>query len=815
MMLPVRRFATVADFAFFLILGLLLLPSLSSAQVTSRDPNFTPAILKTGLSSPDGVVFRPPTGDLLITQSGNNQVSSVNPNSGAVTLFANASSGPDKIAVRSSDGLVAVTTSGFGPVAFFSSTGISQGTPDLGATLIATFPIFFSSGDRACLAGLSFDTMGNLFVAAGPGSTDSNGCLPNSTWAVFEFPGVNPATATPIEVVPFPVFVVIQDMVFTAAPLNPVPGGASGTLYALDSEGANVYEIELAGGCEGLCANTIANLDPDTNPRGIAVDPLLGDVYVTQFDGTQILKIPARGQSDNPPPPATFAFGFTGSDSGDTLRLAFDTTGNLYVNEIGNGNLWKFTRASGATAQLPLLPGIINTFTFVNPNPAMSDQIQTILIPASAKLNGAAFIQDIFVSVDPGTLNSTLSGGTTGDPSFFGGTSVPSGTTCAQVPSAHSNCVVVVQKCYDAHHNPFEICPVQEPSTSPDLIQLSFTYSTAPSLPNPAFLIGFDNGNGQDITDITIADCCSGGTKSLCSKTFDASLPNPNGDADFSLAITPDPIPLNSSSSTSATVTVTSLNAFSATIFLSVGDVPPGFTASLTAPSVSLPASGTAPDGLTVGISSSATTATLATIISNLLAAGCIDNGGIANAFTSKLSAAQADISSGQIKTAINVLMALRDQVQAQSGKHLAASCTTTFPLIVQGSSNQEEHSASANIVYSPSAVIATNVTGLITSLKMSVSSADPITGFVTDSSGNGLQGAVLGIFDSLNHLVTTSSTSDVTGFYYFSNTSLLGSGAAYTVQVTTFPGTFTSSTPASQPFTWGGKGLAFNFTLQ
>jgi sugar lactone lactonase YvrE len=808
MLQPGRHFSGLST---LLVLGMLLLPHLSSAQstVTSNDPNFTPSVLKSGLSFPDGVVFRPPAGDLLVSQSGNNQISTVDATSGMVHSFATTSAAPDKIAVRASDGLVAVMTGTFGPVAFFSSTGISQGTANLGTAIIAAFPSAFAGTTVACVSGLSFDTAGNLFVAAGPGSTQSNGCPVNSTWAVYEFAAASPASATPTQVAIFPGSVVIQDMVFSAArpPL--------GTLYALDSEGGNVFEISLSGACGefGICPTSIATVDVNVNPRGIAVDPLLGDLYVTEFDSTEILKIPAHGNQDGPSSPATFATGF----SGNTLRLAFDIQGNLYVNEIGVGNLWKFTRASNATTQQPLTAGKINALTFINPNPTMSDQIQTILIPASANLNGAAFIQDIFVSVDPATLNATLSGGTTGDTGFFGGAPVPAGTTCAQVPSAassptHPNCVVIIQKCYNANHIPFEICPVQEPTASTDLIQLTFTYAGAQTLTNPAFLIGFDNGDGQDITDITIADCCSGGTKSLCSKTFDASLPA--GSGDFSLAISPDPVNLTTSSPTSATVTVTSLNGFASTIALAVSDIPAGFTASLSPTSVSLSSGSTASSGLTVGTASSATTSSITTTITNLLAAGCIDNAGIANAFTSKLSAVQANISTGQIQTAINILMAFKDQVQAQSGKHISASCTTVFPLVVKGTAtNGEVRLASANITFTPATVLTTNVAGLIISLKMSASSADPITGFVTDSTGNGVQSVTVSILNSSSTVVATANT-DITGFYFFATTSTLSVGSNYTIQVTV-PAQFSTASPTYPAFSWTGKGLAFNFTLQ
>ena len=179
----------------------------------------------------------------------------------------------------------------------------------------------------------------------------------------------------------------------------------------------------------------------------------------------------------------------------------------------------------------------------------------------------------------------------------------------------------------------------------------------------------------------------------------------------------------------------------------------------------------------------------ITTIIGNLLAAGCIGNEGIANALTRKLSAAQMDISAGQIKTAINVLMAFIDQVQAQSGKHIAASCTTVFPLIVTGTAPGELNATSVNVTFAPATVLTTEVAGLIMSLKASVTTADPITGFVVDSTGTGVMGAKISLLDSLLNTVATSTATDVTGFYYFArHERLLVSGRLYTAEEAVFP---------------------------
>jgi hypothetical protein len=244
-----------------------------------------------------------------------------------------------------------------------------------------------------------------------------------------------------------------------------------------------------------------------------------------------------------------------------------------------------------------------------------------------------------------------------------------------------------------------------------------------------------------------------------------------------------------------------------------VSDVPPGVTAALNHTSVTpSPGSTDSTTTLTVTVGptfgSANTPAGIATVIANLLASGCIDNSGIANALTSKLSAAQAAINGGQIQTAINTLGAFKSQVQAQSGNHISGSCTTTFTLIVLGTSSGKVHLASANV-----SVTATNAAGIlftdasnaITKLA-GANTPDPITGSVLNSSS----GTKVTISNGATVVLTAFT--DPTGFYYFANTGRV-KGVIYTIQVTV-PSGFNGVTPTSQTFTWGGKGLAFNFTL-
>jgi len=205
------------------------------------------------------------------------------------------------------------------------------------------------------------------------------------------------------------------------------------------------------------------------------------------------------------------------------------------------------------------------------------------------------------------------------------------------------------------------------------------------------------------------------------------------------------------------------------------------------------------------------TPAGIATVIANLLASGCIDNSGIANALTSKLSAAQAAINGGQIQTAINTLGAFQSQVQAQSGKHISNSCTTTFTLIVTGTSLGEVHLASAN-VSAPSTnaagILAADASMAITKLA-GVNTADPIVGTVFNAPAGTMVTILNGAGTST---VLGPTTTDGTGFYYFANTGLV-KGVSYSIKVTV-PAGFSGVTPTSQTFIWGGKGLAFNFTL-
>ena len=290
---------------------------------------------------------------------------------------------------------------------------------------------------------------------------------------------------------------------------------------------------------------------------------------------------------------------------------------------------------------------------------------------------------------------------------------------------------------------------------------------------------------------------------------------------DFTLTAT-SPVNGTPDSTETSTVNVGSLFGFSSPVTLSTSAPPSGVTTSFSSNPVTPPSGGSTSSTLTIHISASVTPSTfsltvtgtsgalthstvvtvnvtaapgpVAAVISDMTAAACIDNSGISGALTNKLTAAQSSISAGDAQTAINTLTALKNQIQAQAGKHITASCSM------------------GGVVFNPPTTLLMDVQGIINNLRTS-NIADPITGYVVNSANLGVPGAVVSILDSNGNTLATATT-DITGFYYFPTTGVLTAGSNYAIAVSGLPSGFTTSTPASQLFAWQGTGLAFNFAL-
>lgn len=224
----------------------------------------------------------------------------------------------------------------------------------------------------------------------------------------------------------------------------------------------------------------------------------------------------------------------------------------------------------------------------------------------------------------------------------------------------------------------------------------------------------------------------------------------------------------------SSSITPTSGGSSSATLNVSLGPTISPTTFNLTVTG----ASGSLTHATTLKVTVTSSTTSTGNVVQQFLTSGDINSSGVANALTSKLSAAQSYSSGGNYQATINTLTALENQLRAQSGHHLSPSSANALLMDVQS---------------------------------MMSTTGNPVTGYVVNSSGAGVPGAIVTIF--AGGTPVASASTDVTGFYYLPTTGVLAGGGTYTIEVTGLAG-YTTAAPASQTFTWGGTPLSFNFTL-
>ena len=505
------------------------------------------------------------------------------------------------------------------------------------------------------------------------------------------------------------------------------------------------------------------------------------------------------------------------------LALAGDSSGCG-----GFSSMNSFTTPPQTTTQ-----GGSNSFT----DPGGSGTVQTYVFPANTTFqNGNNSCSSPTMAIqfqywDPALFNASRLPGVPQNPDWCGDglngaisctTPVPTGTKCAQLSvNGKNSCIVEEAECF-CGSTQLPQCNVTGVS-GPILVSNvgSFTYASPPPV-DPGLVIGDDGQNDwaimvQEPDGATCTTNC--GTQKLNTDIIILDVNQP----DFSLAASPSPISPGVGGSAASTVSLSALNAFSSTVALSVPNPPAGVSTSFSTASVTLGPPSSASSALTVTVAPSVTptsftlnvlgantslnlnhyafvtvnvvanTSSISSVITSLLSSGCIDNAGIANALTSKLSAAQSYINAGDNLDAINTLTAFNNQVNAQNGKHIHSTCTI------------------GTVTFNPATVLISDAQSLITSLRVGAI-ADPITGYVLNSSDAGLQGATVSIVSGATTIAT--ATTDITGFYYFATTNILTSGSTYTIKVTGFPTGYTTAAPAYSTFTWSGIGFGSNFTL-
>jgi hypothetical protein len=293
----VSRFACIVGFAF----GLLVHSVEVSAQVVSLDPNYTVSRLATGLQIPAGILYRPATNDLLVTQFDLGTILTVDASTGAtgpfvdVKPFAHSTRGHWVAYLASnSSGELFVPIYEDGPVLRFSPTGQ-----------------FLGSFGFSNLYGAAFDSNDNFYTASG-----------SPTTTILRFPAKSLSSPT----VYAGGFGSLSDIAINATDELVVPDRPRSTLWQVTPGCvAAACHTVLAGGVPGFAR--------------VAVDPVTQAAFASDEFGNVIR---ATGPGVFNP----FARGFT---QGSNSPLGFDTAGNLYAADIPSGTIWKFTRRIAAS----------------------------------------------------------------------------------------------------------------------------------------------------------------------------------------------------------------------------------------------------------------------------------------------------------------------------------------------------------------------------------------------------------------------------------------------------------------------------------
>ncbi len=280
---------------------------------------------------------------------------------------------------------------------------------------------------------------------------------------------------------------------------------------------------------------------------------------------------------------------------------------------------------------------------------------------------------------------------------------------------------------------------------------------------------------------------------------------------DFTVSSIP-PLTVMVGGSTTGTVTANANAAFiNRTVTWGTSGLPLGFTRSFSPTSVSPAASTSASSQMTVSAGLSVLSgsysfsvngssgslfhstpvsvevilspAGVAEVIGDLVGLGCVDSAGVGNAFSVKLAQAQAAIAAGDTQTAINLLQALLQQLQAQAGKHLKTTCIDSSG------------------TFNPVQVLIDHVSKLLQSLGVSTNlKPNPVLGSVLNSASLEIAGATVNLLSGSRTIA--QAVTDATGFYVFPKTSGLKLGMDYTLKIV-LPKGYKSATPASQTFRW------------
>jgi hypothetical protein len=347
----------------------------SAATPVSADSHYTVSQLASGLSSPvNGLLFRATTNDLLVSEFGANRITKIGASSGTKSSFASLAA-PNELAIDS-QGNVYAKSHPSGPIFRFSSSGA------------ALSPSSFASpctGQFGETSGLAFDATNNFYV----------GCADAGT--IWKF-----AAGT------------ITSPTLFASGLPDVEGlrfDGSGRLFTTDFPGGRVFQVKPGG---TQLSDHVVWATGLNCPLNVAFDPVSHDVFATGTD--RVVRMSAPGIV------STFATGFTAAACGGAYALDFDPAGNLYVDDLTAGAVWKFT--AGDTTP----PSCALTATITGP----PKQIQVTVRDTGSGLASIVVTK---------AVNDTVS-----IPSFTAGTTSPVVVTATKVDQSKSSTLALQVK---------------------------------------------------------------------------------------------------------------------------------------------------------------------------------------------------------------------------------------------------------------------------------------------------------------------------------------------------------------------------------
>jgi hypothetical protein len=500
------------------------------------------------LNAPGQVAVDPVTGDVFIVDSGNNVVEEVN-SSGTLSIVAgNGTSGtvtagpatssdlsPSAVAVDPATGGLFISTGGNvvevtpagqlsvvagnnsgGPTTPGPATGTGLG-PD-GLAVDSTGDLFIADGSYA----VEVTPAGQLSIVAGNGSSGA--------------PAPGPATSSPLSYV-------------TGVALD-----GNGDLFILDNGNTDVEEVTPSGtlsvvagvGHYGQDIPGPATSSPLWDPNGDAVDPLTGDLFITDAVNEDIDQVTLTGSTSQ-----TVSFSSTAPTaaqfgSGATYSVAASATSSLPVTFTVDPTSSSVCSVSGSTVSFTA-PGTctIDADQYGNATYAPGDAQQSFTIAPAPDDQTVSFTSTAPTGAEAGGSYTVAASASTGlpvkltiDPTTVGECSI-SGTTVTFTSIGF--CVIDANQAGNATYNP---APLAQQSVAIAVGPSSITFaSTAPTaaVVGGSYTVSASANSGLPVTltiDYSTRNACSISVNTVSfikngTCTIDA---NAEGDASFTAA---------------------------------------------------------------------------------------------------------------------------------------------------------------------------------------------------------------------------------------------------------------------------------------